>query len=91
MDPLNVDQMTLINKEFPNVHIIGNIVPTVYSFYTLNYMANTMAENIIKTELKSRDLAVYEGDSIFPLWTGVNSLRHFHLNYEKTKSLNNIG
>lgn len=54
-------------------------------------MAHTIAQNIINMELKSNNLAVYQGDTAFPFWTGVYSLRYFKFNYEKTTFLNNIG
>ena len=91
INPLNVDSKTLINKEYPSIHIIGNIVPSVFSFYGYNYMAHVMAQNIINMELNSKNLAVYEGDTAFPFWTDLNSLRYFTFNYEKTTFLNNIG
>ena len=66
-------------------------MPTVSSFYGHNYMAHTIAQNILNMELKSRNLSVYEGNTAFAFWTGFNSLRYFKFNYEKTTFLNNIG
>lgn len=59
INPLNIDSRTLINKDYPTIHVVGNIVPTGYSFYGYNYMAHTIAQNIINMELKSNNLATY--------------------------------
>lgn len=91
IDPLDVNHSTLLNNKNPTIHVIGNITPTVYSFYSMNYMAHTVAKNILNMELKSEKRALYEGDSVFPFWTGSNSLRYFTMNYNSTKSFNNIG
>lgn len=91
IDPLDVDPNNLLNKKFPNIHVIGNIVPTSFSFYASNYMAHVIARNIVNMELKSEKNAIYEGDTALPFWTGSNSLRYLAANYKTTKQINNIG
>lgn len=59
INPLNVDSRTLVNKDYPTIHVIGNIVPSVHSFYGYNFMAHVMARNIINMELKSNNFTVY--------------------------------
>ena len=91
IDPLDVDVNTLQNNKNPTIRVIGNIVPTVYSFYAVNYMAHVVAKNIINMELKSNSKCLYEGDSAFPFWTAAGSLRYFGLTYKGLKCFNNIG
>jgi hypothetical protein len=91
INPLDVDNNTLLNNKFPTIHVIGNIVPNAYSFYASNYMSHVIARNILNMELNSGKKAIYEGDTVLPFWTGSNSLRYLAANYKSTKYLNNIG
>ena len=92
IDPFEVEKLTLRHLKYPNINILGNNLPTTHSFYSLNYTTNVIIKNVLFSLQGIKKSAIYDGDTIIPLWTSPDSMMILASNYYGTKRfINNLG